>query len=503
MRHPSITTQRIGWIGQALAAEGHYGGLSALSQASGVPRQTLARWREDGRQALTAALTPAAPSPTPVPHLARAILTLLVEGHASYRGVQRCLAELLHESVSLGTISAVVATAGRRAQAVLGQLAPPAPCALALDELFGAGPQAAYLSAVDAHSGVVWGTAGPVTADADSWTLVLWELQAHGVRWTAALHDGGHAAAAAVRTVAPAARLSRDVWHVLHRWGQTQHRLERQVIAATARVAIRERYATTRAAGEHWHGRPPTTSLTAEVTALRQATALATAVGWLGTELRRLLAPVVVQGERLLDGAARRADLDTVVELLAEVAMTAPAALHADLIRLHAHVTQALPGLLTVAADLEPIQRQVEAVLGESAVGLLAWAWQRRDILGPDSAGLLLSLPPAWRPAARVLFQAWTRAARATSLAESWHALLRPHLAVHRTLPPALLAILAVWHNHRVVPRGVHAGTSPLQRSGRPDAPPDWLRVLGFPPTPAPHRPTPAPVIAPILEVAA
>jgi hypothetical protein len=39
-----------------------------------------------------------------------------------------------------------------------------------------------------------------------------------------------------------------------------------------------------------------------------------------------------------------------------------------------------------------------------------------------------------------------------------------------------------VWHNHRVFPRGTHAGWSPLQLSGMTEAPTDWLVALGYPP---------------------
>jgi hypothetical protein len=71
---------------------------------------------------------------------------------------------------------------------------------------------------------------------------------------------------------------------------------------------------------------------------------------------------------------------------------------------------------------------------------------------------------------------------RASSAVENWHSILRPHLAVHRTLSPGLLALLMVWHNHRVFTRGARAGFSPLQLSGIPDAPTDWLVALGYPP---------------------
>lgn len=120
---------------------------------------------------------------------------------------------------------------------------------------------------------------------------------------------------------------------------------------------------------------------------------------------------------------------------------------------------------------VEQVQREAAVVLGLTGVALVAWAWQRRAILGPTTDELVAGFPPAWGPAGRLLLTTWGRALRASSAAENWHSILRPHLAAHRTLSPGLLALLAVRHNHRVFTRGLHAGFSPLQLSGLPDAP--------------------------------
>ncbi|MBP1468060.1 hypothetical protein EYB53_020270 [Candidatus Chloroploca sp. M-50] len=52
-----------------------------------------------------------------------------------------------------------------------------------------------------------------------------------------------------------------------------------------------------------------------------------------------------------------------------------------------------------------------------------------------------------------------------------------------------MVALLAVWHNHRVFTRGIHKGLSPLHLSGMTDAPTDWLVALDYPPAVAvtPH----------------
>src|SRR5438067_7843858 len=102
-----------------------------------------------------------------------------------------------------------------------------------------------------------------------------------------------------------------------------------------------------------------------------------------------------------------------------------------------------------------------------------------------DATQVVAALPPEWQAAARVVVHAWATAGRASSAVETWHSILRPHLAVHRTLSRGRLALLAVWHNHRLFTRGAHKGRSPLQLSGIADAPTDWLVALGYPPAAA------------------
>jgi hypothetical protein len=63
-------------------------------------------------------------------------LTLLVEGHASYRGIQKCLQELGYGAVSLATITQVIAQAGQRATNWCVTHAPSQPRPLALDEIY-------------------------------------------------------------------------------------------------------------------------------------------------------------------------------------------------------------------------------------------------------------------------------------------------------------------------------------------------------------------------------
>ncbi len=479
-RHPSTPAQRIACVASLLAHEGTYGVVTERSRHDGVSRQTLYAWREQGRAALAQAFAAAAPR-AGTPRLERLILTLLVAGHASERGIQTCL-QAMGVNVSLAAISAVVREAGERALTWLATHPPATARVLALDELYGNDRHGGYLSVVDARGGAVWATVGPLPVDAESWTLLLWEAQERGLRWQGTIHDGGAAIGAACTAVDPGGQHGRDVWHVFHTCAQVQGRLDRQVAALQARTATVVRQAARVAAGHRPRGRTAVTDVAAHRATVEQATGTADAVRYLTHELHRLLEVVVLDHRGVLDSATRRQEAETVLALLGEVREGALPAQRAELTRLHRHVTAALPGLLAFAGPLDRVQQDMAVVLGGDGLALVGWAWQRRAILGSTPDALVAGLPPAWRAAARVLLTAWAGAVRASSAVENWHSLLRPHLAVHRTLSPGLLALLAVWHNHRVFPRGRHRGQNPLMLSGLTTEPTDWLTALGYPP---------------------
>lgn len=482
--HFNTSRQPVYAVSRLLASEGTYGVVSQVSRSQQVSRQTLYSWKAKGRRVLEAAFEPKqAPAPR---QLERAVLTLLVEGHASYRGIQTCLAVLLGEQVSLGTITAIVQEAGQRAQAWLEQQVAGQGRVLALDEQYSSKRGEAYLNVVDVHSGQVWASWPAVAVDGESWTLALWYLHEQGVQMLGTVSDGGRAIADGLRTIKAVDTHQRDVWHVLHLAGQVQARLEGLVQTEEERSAVIHRqeqhWATT---GKHPTGRPAKTTASEQEQVLSQLHRLQDGVTYLFAQLRSLLEIVVLSQEnkpRVLNAVVRRGEVETVLDLLEELVQATPLAVGHEVQKVSKQVRLALPALLYFAQELEATQHAASAALGEEAVGLIGWAWQRRTLLGKQPEHLLAGLNPTWHEQAEQLLDAWQRAARASSVVENWHSILRPHLAVHRSLSAGLLAVLAVWHNHRVAPRGVHEGLSPLQRSGTVKADHDWLVALGYPP---------------------
>lgn len=483
-RHASTAQERAQWAARMIAHEGEYGFMTDLSREIRASRPTLYSWRARGARALVAAFgAPPEAEASEVASQTRQVLTVLVEGHASQRGIQACLRALTASGISQEQIGQIIREAQTRAVAWFGAHVPSGVRTLAMDEIYANDRRGAYLNVVDAHSGAVWASEGPVAVDTESWTLILWDLQARGLQWQQVAIDGGSAMQAAFVAVTPEVLVQRDLWHVLQHCAQVQARLDRQVQLLVAQSAIVARQAARVAAGQRPRGPRPKTDVVAQAAQVRAAQEAAANLRFLSAEWRRLLGVVVLDRRGVLDADQRQGDLESCLALLAYLSVTAPIAAQADLQRLHTALSAAWADLVSFVPAVARVQQDLLPSLPAAHQTLLAWAWLRRATLGWTSRQLLEQLPAAWRPAARVLLTTWDTAIRVSSAVERWHSILRPHLAVHRTLSSGMLALLAVWHNHRVFPRGQHKGLSPLHLSGMTDAPADWLIALGYPPS--------------------
>lgn len=333
--HPSTPAERVQWTSYMLAHSGEYGLITQLSRTLNVSRPTLYAWKAAAQQALTQAFRATPPATSEPPTLERQILTLLVEGHTSYTNIQTCLATLTGQHLSIGTIAAVVQAAQQRAQQWMTTHAPASPRTLALDEIYANNRQGAYLNVVDTDSWAVWAAEGPLSVDADSWTLLLWLAQDRGLRWHATVSDGGDALRAACQAVDPNGRHQRDVWHLFHFWNQIQRRVTRRLTTLQAQTATVARQAARIAAGQKARGHHPRTDLAAHQAEVAQVQQTDADLRALGHELQRVLAVVVLDREGVRDLARRHQDLVALVDLVAEVQAQAGAPLQGEIKRLH------------------------------------------------------------------------------------------------------------------------------------------------------------------------
>jgi hypothetical protein len=310
-------------------------------------------------------------------------------------------------------------------------------------------------------------------------------MQEQGIAWKIAGSSGGGAITDALRSVEAVSRHQRDIWHVLHVGSQVQGRVDRYLEKLEEQLPTVCRQAERVAQGKKPLGAHPRTDVQAHLAHIKHAEYLASGLRYLLSQLHQLLEVVVLRQnsqQGILNSQQRQEELETLLDLLSDLEKEAPSAVSKELQNVHKHVQLALPRLLLFARDLDQIQWQVGQALGDEALHLLAWAWQRRKILGPSTAQLVQGLAPNWHTIASQLFCAWEYCVRASSAVENWHSILRPHLAVHRGLSAQMLALLAVRHNYHVAPRGLHAGLSPLQRSGIEPQTTDWLTALGYTP---------------------
>lgn len=104
--HPSTPAERAQWAATMLAHQGDYGIVTQLSREHQVSRPTLYAWREQAACSLQAIFSPAL-SPVVATPTARHILTLW-QTHASERGIQAAMRELLAQGLSLATITTVL-----------------------------------------------------------------------------------------------------------------------------------------------------------------------------------------------------------------------------------------------------------------------------------------------------------------------------------------------------------------------------------------------------------
>jgi hypothetical protein len=478
--HCIPVAQRVNLASRMIVHHKKYGFVSQLSREHNISRQSLYTLKLRGLEAMEKAFKPKQEAIEQMTQVERAVLILFAEGHASREGIQNCLKELLGVDVSTGKISSIMSEAGKRAKDWLDQHIPPGMRDLAIDEQYSNQRAKAHLNIVDAQTSFVYASSPPVAVDSESWKIMLLQMEDNGLKWRVIVSDGGKAIGRAVREITPNVIHQRDVWHVIHEGQKVQDKIDKALKALHQRTPAVERNARRVESGKKPLGRNPQTDVRAHASAVHHMEYVATSLRYLRTELHQLLDIVVLTEHGLLTSQGRFEEIHALLALLAELYEVIPSPLNKHVKKLLRHVQLALPGLLAFCSDLDAVQQEAITQLGQQACHLIGWAWRERAILGPQTEKLAADLASDWQPVVAKLFAAWDQAVRSSSAVENWHSVLRPFIAVHRCLSADMLAILAVWHNHRLASRGLHKGLSPLIRSGLAKESTDWLAALGY-----------------------
>ena len=479
-RLESITTEVRMELGMlCLLKSGEYGLVQDLARSLGVSWQFLYAVRDRARGALEAAFTPGSPGrPSRTTALSvdrrrreRAVLVLSQAGHASVRGIQDCLSEILEVEVSGGWVEGVLQEAARRAQA-LPQV-PTGPLEVDADELFARGEP--VLAVVDQESGRVLALEPAPSRDETAWGCIFLDLEAAGIAIERVTADGATGLRAGVR----AAGLSDpglDHWHTLRDLGRIERSLNadadrklkvwekkaRAVSEETDRVETGKRRVG-RPRKEASDGPSAETALPPAEAALERAEGATYVLDAVKDSLR-LLDP---ETGRIHRPEATRSEIATALSLLGEIGGGADRAARI--------LTLRLDRLIAYQEEVERALVGPRGRLDEAEVAFLAWAWRHPSALGLTDAAQARAGDP---DAARSVWQTLDRAKRGSGRVENLNSVLAFHRATHRGLPKPVLDVFQVYRNHRVFSRGKRSGHSPLELSGLPS--PHWLEVLGY-----------------------
>ena len=466
MNHCSTIEEQIHMISQIVAQPSH-GLVSQLSCVHQVSRQTLYRWSAIGSQARQETLGTYIGPTKRTPSVPILVLTLLIETHASYRGIQSTLRSQHGIEIGLGTIAGVVKEAGQRTQNWMKQQSTGTIYALTLDEQYSNQRGKASLSVIDVHNGQVWMNIPPVQADGESWIVLLWYLHEQGITSLSTVSDEGRAIQEAVSQVDESATHQQDARHLFLVVAQVQGRLNRAMKTEYDRLQVIQRQAEREVERKRGRERPAKAILAEQQALMTQMGYVAEGIHYLCQQLHTLLEGVVLHCGHVLGSDHHQGVIEAVLDLLNEVVPLTIPALQEQIYMLCKHLRLALSQTLSFSRLLDARQEHASCDLGLKAVALLAWAWMRRTLLGPTSKDLLQRIPPDWQVTDSNLLSAWAQAIRASSIVENWHSIVQPHLAVHRTLSAGMTALLVVWHNHQIAPRGLHEGLSYLLYNGQ------------------------------------
>lgn len=443
-----------------------WGRASQLAQQSGVSRALLYEWRDKALQNLQEILQPHCPGPRPLQQsldisssfIQRAIAVWpMLTG--SVRGIQTGLELLLGVERSVGYISRTLQAAGHKAAAYNQAVMIPLPVLGEADEIFqGRQP---CLTVVDGRSFLVLNLTPAESRDGTTWGLTYLDLVERGIQFQDLACDGGTGLRAGVREAKLTLPLRPDLFHLLQEAYRLSRRLEGAAYRAIA-TAERAQRAEWQAQGLlRRRGRRLTCKIPLAQAQLEASQAIATfdTWSWLLAEVRQALEPLT-PSHQLVAVAKTKATLETAIALLKEVGQ-------ADITAFADDLQHKLPELLAPLAWLEHHLTPLLKDLTTDTQAFVLWTWQQRHALNLNFA---TDLPAVLRSIVPLVWETLELFHRSSSLAESLHSWLRPHLQIHRGMPQWLLPLLQLFWNHHEFERGKRSGSSPLELAGVSEA---------------------------------
>jgi hypothetical protein len=442
-----------------------WGRVTELTHCYGLSRTRLYQLKAQAQAALASVLSPEEPGPKPVDEriivdealIKRAISIFpLVKG--SIRDIQTGLALLFGTQRSVGYISQTLQEAGQQAAAYNRQVVATQPVLAEADEIFqGRHP---CLTVVDGHSFLLLNLTPSDTRDETSWGVTFLELGEQGFDFQDVVADGARGIAAGLAATEWEMSVQPDLFHIMQEAQPVSRRLERQAYQAIAE-ADKSRQVAAAAQQPRRRGRLPQAKLPLAEAEAQEATAVETLDLWLWLlhEVRLALQPITPTGH-ICHAAAARENISVAAALMRDLKRD-------DIAEFADKISNYLDALIAPLAQLEFRLVDVRADLLPDDEALITWLWQHRHELDTLWIGWL---PDTLQAVANRFDWALGLFHRASSLAESIHAWIRPYLQVHRGMPRWLAPLLQLFWNHHRFQRGKRSGWTPAELAGIPDS---------------------------------
>lgn len=444
-----------------------WGRVTALAREHGVSRTRLYQLKEKVQAMFSEALRPQNPGPQVSRReiqvddelIKRAISTFpLVKG--SVRDIQIGLELLFGVQRSVGYISQTLQEAGARAAEYNAQVVAQQPVLAEADEIFqGRHP---CLTVVDGHSFLLMNLTPTDTRDETSWGVTFLELGEQGYEFQDVVADGARGIAAGLAATEWGLVIRPDLFHLLHEAHPISKRLERAAYQAIETADQSRLVVAAVRQPRRKRGRPVQAKLSVPEAEEMETTTIETLDLWLWLlqEVRLALEPITPLGHICCTQVARN-NIEVAIGLMNELGRE-------DISKFAHKLHKYLDDLVAPLVELENRLAAVRATLSDEDEKLITFMWQQRQEL---SSRWVEMFPAAWQTTVQAFDKALSLFHRASSLAESIHAWVRPYLQIHRGMPQWLAPLLQLFWNHHRFQRGKRAGSTPAELAGLSELP--------------------------------
>ena len=454
--------------------------LTRLADQNQVSRKFLYQQAAKADNALDAAFSRSTPDDkvlfeyqVTAARLRQVILSLLLNTHGSYQGVQHWLRDVWDREISLGTIHNIVAGVVDQARKINHQEDLSRIRIGAQDEIFQGDP---VLVGIDPNSTYCYLLAQEPSRDATTWGYHLLELVQRGFNPDYTVADFGTGLRAGQAEAMPGVPCWGDVFHAEREVGMMVRYLENRALGT---ISHRDKLQRKMDRAKHrQQGQPLSKKLALSRQEEAQAVSLADDLQLLWQWMKELLALV---GPPL---AERRELYDFLVSELRAREDRAPHRIRPVRIALEnrreallAFVERIEQGITQIAQKHQVSPQAVRALYELGAIPVeVPGRWQREDELRKQ-------LGAAHFPVRQDLAEFLEHdIVRASSLVENLNSRLRTYFFLRRELGKDYLELLRFFLNHRPYLRSrkeARVGKSPAELlAGNPQ--PHWLEQLGF-----------------------